>query len=36
MRATSAGTFIIQPTKAKEKYSLANFGRLATEKAIIQ
>jgi len=35
MRATSAGTFIIPPAKAEEMYSPENFGRSATEKAII-
>ena len=35
MRATSAGTFIIPPAKAEEMYSPENFGRSATEKALI-
>jgi uncharacterized protein YfaS (alpha-2-macroglobulin family) len=35
MRATSAGTFIMPPAKAEEMYSPENFGRSATEKAII-
>jgi len=35
MRATCAGTFIIPPAKAEEMYSPENFGRCATEKAII-
>ncbi len=35
MRATCAGTFIIPPAKAEEMYSSENFGRCATEKAII-
>ncbi|CAF2821508.1 unnamed protein product, partial [Rotaria sp. Silwood2] len=35
MRATCAGTFIIPPAKAEEMYSPENFGRSATEKAII-
>ncbi|CAF1018384.1 unnamed protein product [Adineta steineri] len=35
MRATCAGTFIMPPAKAEEMYSPENFGRCATEKAII-
>ncbi|CAF4222179.1 unnamed protein product [Adineta steineri] len=35
MRATCAGTFIVPPAKAEEMYSPENFGRCATEKAII-
>ncbi|CAF0889863.1 unnamed protein product [Adineta ricciae] len=35
MRATCAGTFIMPPAKAEEMYSPENFGRSATEKAII-
>ncbi|CAF1386324.1 unnamed protein product [Rotaria sordida] len=33
--ATCAGTFIIPPAKAEKMYSPENFGRCATEKAII-
>ncbi|CAF1370238.1 unnamed protein product [Adineta steineri] len=35
MRTTCAGTFIVPPAKAEEMYSPENFGRCATEKAII-
>ncbi|CAF1253132.1 unnamed protein product [Rotaria sordida] len=35
MRATCTGTFIMPPAKAEEMYSPENFGRCATEKAII-
>ncbi|CAF1311623.1 unnamed protein product [Adineta ricciae] len=35
MRATCAGTFTMPPAKAEEMYSPENFGRSATEKAII-
>ncbi|CAF1060061.1 unnamed protein product [Adineta steineri] len=35
MRATCAGTFIVPPAKAEEMYSPENFGRSASEKAII-
>lgn len=35
MRATCTGTFIVPPAKAEEMYSPENFGRSATEKAII-
>ncbi|CAF1584592.1 unnamed protein product, partial [Adineta steineri] len=35
MRATCAGTFIVPPAKAEEMYSPENFGRCASEKAVI-
>ncbi|CAF1571116.1 unnamed protein product, partial [Didymodactylos carnosus] len=36
MRATCAGIFVIPPAKAEEMYSPENFGRCATERAIIE
>ena len=35
MRATCAGTFIMPPAKAEEMYAPENFGRSATDKAVI-